>query len=256
MGKLLFFDVDGTLYDSDKKLPASAKEALLAARSNGYEIAIATGRAPFMIQSLLEELEIDTYVTFNGQYVVYKGQVIFTDGIPENQLKEITSFGEQRNHPVVFLDDKKMVAAIGDDFRIAESLATLRYPYPEIEANYYMHQPVYQTLLYITQKEQAMYEEAFPTVEFVRWHPYSCDMLPKGGSKARGIQKVLEHCHYEMKDVMAFGDGLNDIEMLQTVGVGVAMGNAHERVKTVADVVVGHVDEDGLAQGLKRLGII
>ena len=60
-------------------MPTSAKDAYLSARRNGYEIAIATGRAPFMIQSTLKELEIDTFMTFNGQYVVYKNEVIFTD---------------------------------------------------------------------------------------------------------------------------------------------------------------------------------
>ena len=69
---ILFFDVDGTLYNSEKKVPPSAKEALKQARLNGYEIAIATGRAPFMIQSILEELEIDTYVTLYLQIVWIK----------------------------------------------------------------------------------------------------------------------------------------------------------------------------------------
>lgn len=256
MGKLLFFDVDGTLYNSEKQLPSSAKEALLAARANGHEIAIATGRAPFMIESLLKELDIDTYVTFNGQYVVYKGEVIFTDGIPKEQLSDIISFGQQRNHPVVFLDNQQMIAAAEGDFRIEESLATLRYPYPVVDETYYRQQAVYQTLLYITADEQPLYEQTFPQVEFVRWHPYSCDMLPKGGSKARGIQKILDHCGREMKDIVAFGDGLNDIEMLQTVGTGVAMGNAHEEVLAIADVVIGHVDQHGLAEGMKKIGII
>ncbi|RKJ34669.1 Cof-type HAD-IIB family hydrolase, partial [Butyricicoccus sp. 1XD8-22] len=71
MTKILFFDIDGTLYNSEKKIPASSKDAIKEARKNGYEIAIATGRAPFMIQPIIDELEIDTYITFNGQYIVY-----------------------------------------------------------------------------------------------------------------------------------------------------------------------------------------
>jgi HAD superfamily hydrolase (TIGR01484 family) len=93
MTKILFFDVDGTLYNSDKQLPHATKEAIAKARNNGHEIAIATGRAPFMIKSLLHELNIDTYVCFNGQYVVYKGDVVFTDGVPKDELKEIVAFG-------------------------------------------------------------------------------------------------------------------------------------------------------------------
>ncbi len=85
-----------------KILPGSAKEALFEARRQGYEIAIATGRAPFMIESLLEELAIDTYVTFNGQYVVYKGEVVYTNGVEKDELAKIIAFGEARNEPVVF----------------------------------------------------------------------------------------------------------------------------------------------------------
>ncbi|CAM5189598.1 Cof subfamily protein (Haloacid dehalogenase superfamily)/HAD superfamily hydrolase (TIGR01484 family) OS=Ureibacillus acetophenoni OX=614649 GN=SAMN05877842_101314 PE=4 SV=1 [Ureibacillus acetophenoni] len=78
MTKILFFDIDGTLYDSEKKIPQSAKEAIFQARANGYEIAIATGRAPFMIQSIIDELEIDTYVTFTAWSIIfiYRGEAV------------------------------------------------------------------------------------------------------------------------------------------------------------------------------------
>lgn len=78
-----------------------------------------------MIESLLEELEIDTYVTFNGQYVVYKGEVVYTNGIAKDELAKIIAFGEARNEPVVFLDDKRMIASVGDHRMVAESLDTL-----------------------------------------------------------------------------------------------------------------------------------
>ncbi|MEK5230948.1 Cof-type HAD-IIB family hydrolase [Lysinibacillus sp. FSL K6-0232] len=256
MNKILFFDVDGTLYNSEKKLPASAKEALFAARQNGYELAIATGRAPFMIESLLEELAINTYVTFNGQYVVYKGEVIYTNGIEREELAKIIAFGEARNEPVVFLDDKRMIASVGDHYQVAESLNTLKYPYPELDSSYYMHHNVYQTLIFMEEKDEPLYCETFPNVQFVRWHRYSCDILPKGGSKAAGIGKVLEKMGSTFKDAIAFGDGINDIEMLQAVGTGVAMGNGHERVKKVAHHIADHVDKDGLAKIMRELAII
>lgn len=256
MSKILFFDVDGTLYDHDKRLPASTKEALFTARANGYEIAIATGRAPFMIESLRQELEIDTYVTFNGQYVVYKGEVIFTDGVERSILERIITFGAKRNEPVVFLDDQEMIASTDGHVKVGASLATLKYPYPRIEASFYEIKPVYQTLIFMEQQDEDMYRETFPEVEFVRWHPYSCDILPKGGSKARGIEKLLTHVGKTMGDAIAFGDGLNDVEMLQAVGLGIAMGNGHEKAKAVADVIAPAVDEDGIAHVLKDLKII
>jgi len=256
MKKILFFDVDGTLYNSEKILPASAKEALFEARRKGYELAIATGRAPFMIQSLLEELDINTYVTFNGQYVVYRGEVVYTNGIEKDELAKIVAFGEARNEPVVFLDDKQMIASVENNDMVAESLNTLKYQYPNLDSTYYMRNDVYQTLIFMEEKDETLYCEAFPNVQFVRWHRYSCDILPKGGSKAVGIGKVLEKMGLTLNDAIAFGDGINDIEMLQAVGTGVAMGNGHERVKAVATYVADHVDEDGLAKIMRELKII
>ena len=75
-------------------------------------------------------------------------------------------------------------------------------------------------------------------MQFVRWHPFSCDILPKAGSKARGINKCLIHIGKSLDRMQcAFGDGLNDVEMLESVGMGVAMGNGHEKTKAVADVI-------------------
>lgn len=256
MKKFLFFDVDGTLYNSQKLLPESAKAAIFKARENGHEIAIATGRAPFMIQDLLEELQIDTYITFNGQYVVYKGKVIFTDQIPNETLKTILAYGEEQNHPFVFINDVEMIATAGEHKEVSDSLATLHYPYPIINADYYLQRPVYQTLLFANELEQRKYEEAFPEVKFIRWHPMSCDMLPSTGSKSRGIEKLLEHIRFPMEDVITFGDGLNDVEMLSVAGIGVAMGNGHEEAKKVATMVTKHVDEDGLYYAMEKLSII
>ncbi|MGE7128556.1 Cof-type HAD-IIB family hydrolase [Lysinibacillus xylanilyticus] len=256
MKEILFFDVDGTLYNSEKILPASAKEALLEARRNGYEIAIATGRAPFMIQSLLEELDINTYVTFNGQYVVYRGEIVYTNGVEKDELSKIIAFGNARHEPVVFLDAQRMIASVGNNEMISESLNTLKYPYPNIDSTYYMQNEVYQTLIFMEEKDEHLYRDAFPNVQFVRWHRYSCDVLPKGGSKAAGIEKVLEKMGLTLNDAIAFGDGINDIEMLQAVGTGVAMGNGHERVKAVATHIAEHVDEDGLAKIMRQLNII
>ncbi|WP_249650696.1 HAD hydrolase family protein, partial [Lysinibacillus sp. D4A3_S15] len=81
-----------------------------------------------------------------------------------------------------------------------------------------MQNDVYQTLIFMEEKDEPLYCEMFPNVQFVRWHPYSCDILPKGGSKAVGIEKVLDKMGITLKAVIALGDGINDIELLQAVG--------------------------------------
>ena len=254
--KILFFDVDGTLFDSTKTIPQSAKDALMKARANGYEIAIATGRGPFMIAPLLEELAIDTYVTFNGQYVVYKDEVVYTNQVEKSILHEIVTFGASRGEHAVFLDENQMVASVTGEPKLEEALATLKFPYPTVDATYYLKNPVYQTLVFIEEAQENLYKEKFPSVQFVRWHPYSCDILPQQGSKAVGIDKLLARLGYTKEDAIALGDGLNDIEMLSTVGVSVAMGNGHEKAKAVATHIAPHVDDDGLAKVMKQLHLL
>ncbi len=91
---------------------------------------------------------------------------------------------------------------------------------------------------------------------FIRWHKYSMDILPKGGSKAEGIKQMIKKLNFDLKDVYAFGDGLNDIEMIQEVGTGVVMGNASDEVKQYADFVTHDVAEEGIPYGLKKLGLL
>ena len=256
MKKYLFFDVDGTLYNHDKIIPDSTLKALEIAKNNGHEIAIATGRAPFMIKDILKELNIHTYVSLNGQYVVYNDEVIFTDSISKETLTKIIEFGSARNEPVVFLDDAQMIASKGEKEEIAISLATLKYPYPSIDATYYLNKPVYQTLIFTDEEGEKEYREQFPDIQIIRWHPVACDILPKGGSKARGIQKIQQFVNVPLENIYVFGDGLNDVEMLSYVPNSIAMGNGHTKAKEVARYVTDHVDENGIYNALKMLELI
>jgi len=256
MKKYLFFDVDGTLYNHDKKIPDSTLEALELARKNGHEIAIATGRAPFMIKNILEDLNIHTYVSLNGQYVVYNKEVIFTDSISNETLTEIVEFGSARDEPVVFIDETKMVATKGEHEGVTVSLSTLKYPYPSIDATYYLNKPVYQTLIFTDDEGEKEYRRQFPDIQIIRWHPVACDILPKGGSKARGIQKLQQYVNVPLENIYVFGDGLNDVEMLSYVPNSIAMGNGHTKAKEAARYVTDHVDENGIYNALKMLELI
>ena len=94
-----------------------------------------------------------------------------------------------------------------------------------------LHNEIYQSLLFCEIDEEKQYFKNYPKFDFIRWHPYSVDILPKGGSKAEGIKKMIDRLGFELKDVYAFGDGLNDLEMLKAVGTGVAMGNGVPEAK-------------------------
>lgn len=256
MKKYLFFDIDGTLYDSNKQLPAKAKEAIFEARSNGHEVFIATGRAPFMIKEILKELEIDSYICFNGQFVVYKNEVIYQNEIDKDQLQLVSEFAEQNNHPLVYMNDEKMVASIENHPHVEESIRTLKLQHPKFEKDFYLNNQIIQSLVFCSIEEESSYHEAFPQLKFVRWHRVSVDILPKGASKGKAINLLCEKYDIDLKDTIAFGDGLNDIEMLEAVGFGVSMGNGHEEALKRAKHVTTHVDEDGLVNALRYLNLI
>lgn len=254
--KIVFFDIDGTLLDHDKKLPASAKTAVKELQEKGIHVAIATGRAPFMIEEIRRELGIDSYVTFNGQYVVFEGKIVYEKPLTNEQLTRLTKFAEESGHSLVYSTNSTMKASIEDDPLISDSMASLRLDYPEIDKVFYEKENIYQVLLFCEDKDEESYRSTQKGLDFVRWHNFSCDVLPGGGSKAVGVEKLIEASGLKIEDAYAFGDGLNDLEMIRAVGMGVAMGNAVEALKQEADLVVGQVDDNGLAEGLKKLELI
>ncbi len=255
MKKIVFFDIDGTLLDDDKNLPQATKEAIHTLQKNGVYTAIATGRAPFMITHLLEELNIESYVTFNGQYVSFGDQIVYTNPLNVNELEKLQAEAIKHQHYLVYMNEKTMKANVRFDERIADSFESIKMPHPDFDPNFYKKGEVYQALIFAKENEDA-YLEQYEDVSFIRWHENSLDVVPKGGSKAEGIKKLIEKLNFKMENVYAFGDGLNDIEMLQTVGTGVAMGNALDIVKEYADVVTTNVEEDGIVNGLKEVGLL
>ncbi|GAE37636.1 Cof-type HAD-IIB family hydrolase [Halalkalibacter akibai] len=254
--KLIFFDIDGTLYDENKQLPMSTKNAIEALKKQGHYVAIATGRAPFLFEDLRDELGIHTYVCFNGSYVVVEGEMVSKKTLDRNSLEALIDFADQKQHPLVFMDHEDMKTNVESHPHIEESMGTLKCYQPGHDSSYFLNRDIIQTLLFCSKEEEVEYINAFPKFDFVRWHPLSADILPVGGSKAKGVEVVMTKLGFVAEDVYAFGDGLNDIEMLQAVVNSVAMGNAHEEVKNAAKHITKHVDEDGIEYGLKMLGLL
>lgn len=254
---VIFFDIDGTLLDHDKKLPPSTKEAIFALKEKGHEVAIATGRAPFMYEDLRKELDINTYVSYNGQYVVLNGEVIYTNPLKISSLVNLTEAALKNDHPVVYMDHEDMKANVPEHSYISESIDTLKIGMlPTHDPYYYKERDIFQTLLFCPVGEEKQYEEVFRDFDFVRWHPVSVDVIPAGGSKIKGIEKITEKLGFPKERQFAFGDGLNDLEMLTNVYHSVAMGNGLDEVKAVAKYVTKSVEEDGILHGLKMVGLL
>jgi Cof subfamily protein (haloacid dehalogenase superfamily) len=254
---IIFFDIDGTLLNHDKKLPLSTRDAIFKLKENGHIVGIATGRAPFMFEDLRKELDIHTFVSYNGQYVVLNGEVLYTNPLNISSLEKLTDAALQNNHPVVYMDHEDMKANVPEHSYIKESIDTLKIDrFPTHDPSYYKGRELYQTLLFCPEGEEKQYQQVFSDFDFVRWHPVSVDVLPKGGSKAKGIEKIVQKLGFPEERQYAFGDGLNDMEMLLSVKNSVAMGNAEEKVKEVAKYVTKSVEDNGIFHGLQMVGLL
>lgn len=254
---IIFFDIDGTLLNHEKELPVSTKEAIFKLKQHGHEVAIATGRSPFMFDELRKELDINTFVSFNGQYVVLNGKVLYTNPLEIPPLLKLTEAALQNSYPVVFMDHEDMKANVPEHAYIKESIETLKVKkFPTYDPHYYKGRELYQALLFCLEGEEKQYEQAFNDFDFVRWHPVSVDVLPKGGSKANGIKMIVDKLGFPEDRQYAFGDGLNDLEMLSTIKNSIAMGNAVEQVKSVAKHITKSVEDDGIAYGLRMIGLL
>lgn len=256
MKKIVFFDIDGTLLDDEKQLPDSALEALEKLKKTGVYIAFATGRAPFMVEQLCRDLDIHSYVCFNGQYVVYEKEVLYKNPLRPAHIQDLHSYAAKNGHPLIYMNEKTMKTTTENHVHVRDSLKSLKLPYPRVNGEFFRQSHIYQTLVFCTEDEEGKYIGKYDYFDFIRWHRYSLDVIPPGGSKAVGIKKIIDHLGVRMENVYAFGDGLNDIEMIKKVGVGVAMGNAVDEVKQQADFVTKDVAKDGIYHSLKTLQLI
>ncbi|MGM7720203.1 Cof-type HAD-IIB family hydrolase [uncultured Metabacillus sp.] len=254
--KVIFFDIDGTILDHNKEIPKTTRETIQKLKSEGHHVAIATGRAPFMFEDLRKELNIHSFVSFNGQYVVFEGEVIYENPIKKETLENLLQFADKENHPLVFMSAENMMSTTGEHPLIEESMGSLKFTQPEKNRNYYLERNIYQTLLFCEIGEEERYTKQYSELKLIRWHDVSTDILPANGSKAEGIKQLAKRLNIPRENIYAFGDGLNDLEMIEFVGTGVAMGNAVPSLKEIADFITKPVDEDGIQFGCEQLGLL
>lgn len=258
--KIIFFDIDDTLYlKAERRIPDSAKRALHALKERGITAAIATGRGPSVlppeIRRLMAETGIELLVSINGQYVEYRGQTLAAFPMPPEEAAAVSGSLNRIGISHAFVSDSQISIA-GTDDELLQALTSHGLPY-SLDAQHYRRLPVYQMMAFYPPERESDIRAVLPAhIKTVRWHARGADLIHQNGSKARGIRAALDALGMQAADAMAFGDGPNDLEMMEAVGFGVAMGNAVPELKALADHVCPTAAEDGIYRALSGLGII
>lgn len=256
MVKAIFFDIDGTLVSfQTHQIPQSTMDTLYQLKEKGIMLFIATGRGQDGLD-VLNGFPFDGYITLNGQYCYTQEQLIYENTIQKEDLQALLDYLDKSPFPCGFTEEHTKYFNMRDE-RVDEiHRITHNDDHPAGDCQDVVNHKVYQCMCFIDEKEEKELLKVMPHCISARWHPLFCDVSPVGGTKQNGIDKFLEHYHIDLSETMAFGDGGNDIQMLEHVALSVAMGNANDDVKALADYVSTSVDEDGITHAIKHFKLL
>lgn len=259
--QLVAIDMDGTLLNSQHQLSPGNEVALRRALAHGIKIVFATGKTRTSAVPIIDKLKLDTPGVYSQGLVVYDGDgsVLYERTLADSLARKVANFATEANCSMVAYSGADIVTSVRDAY--TDVFIKYHEPAPIAYGSWtavFAARSINKFIIVSTREhidqirprlEQAIGHEA----TIVQALDYMVEILPPGASKGDGLRRVLAHLQVDPAQVMAIGDGENDVEMLEIAGVGVAMGNAMPAARQVADVVTGTNDEDGVAQALARL---
>ena len=244
--KIIFFDIDGTLIDpAVGKIPVKTCETLNRLHEKGVLLCVATGRPTASLPDF-GDLPFDAFCTFNGSLCYTNHEIIHSNPLPPHAVAKVLENTSAMGRPVSVATRLRLSANgwdqdLADYYRLAGLELTVDENFKDA-----CREDVYQMMVGCRETEHpAIIRGAEGADITFSWHR-AADVIPAGSGKGAAILKILQHYHLDASQAMAFGDGFNDIEMLRTVGTGVAMGNADPRLKAIAKDRCLPVSQDGI----------
>jgi Cof subfamily protein (haloacid dehalogenase superfamily) len=253
--KFIVFDIDGTLLTTEMKFLDSTKQALVSLKEKGHDIGIATGRDYATAKSIVDELEIDTYVLCNGSVGYVRHELAHEVMLSKESIMKLIEIATENNDQIVFQTAnglKRHFEEPGES--LTKAYDSLGWALPDFDEMYWKQNSIIQAMLFCNPENLQKY--TIEEFRYVSWHKFGVDVIPREGSKARTILKIAEENEFKREDIVFFGDGMNDIELMELSGIGVAMGNAETEVKDKSDLITDSCDEHGIYNALKNMSLI
>ena len=203
-----------------------------------------------------EGVAFDAYLTFNGAYCYDAQGTILSRTIPGQDVERLIRNAAELHRSVCVSTDQELGANgwernLADYFAIGNLVLESSPDFDRLAAG-----PVYQIMVGTPKEEYASLMRGITGAQIAAWWDRAVDVIPAAAGKGVGVQAVLDHYGLTADQAIAFGDGNNDLEMLQVVGTGVAMGNASQDLKAVATCVCPSCAQDGIYRYCKEQGLI
>lgn len=254
--KIAFFDLDETLISHRmNEVPDSTRRTLKKLQEQGIQVVLSTGRHERELELLpSRNIPFDGYVTLNGQVCRDRnGKAFYESPLDQEDVDRLAKLFREKEIPMIFKEKEEIyINFVNDNVVSAQRDINTRIP----AVREYHGADVYQVVVYIKAGEEYKIEKYLKNCKITRWNKNAVDIVPKEGGKGAGIEEYLKGCNLTAEDAMAFGDGPNDMEMLETVSLGICMGNGDDSVKKIADYVTDSVDADGIEKAMLHLGYI
>ena len=264
MYQMLVTDVDGTLLDSRDRIPQETKEKLSKLKEKGFIITIATGRMLKRAEPIAREIMVNApIICYNGALVVdiYTGRKIFEKAIPHDKLSFLLPLLKSRGYePVLFPNETLLIEKLNEkthwyiklcqgveynivsnmeDFVLTQKVSTLKVI---ALADIQHPSPKDERLLEILEKE---YDTSYSDQGHL-------EITMKSVNKGSALKILSDELRIDRKNIIAIGDGENDISMLKYAGLGSAMGNADENIKNYADYVTVSESKNAFLDIIKK----
>ena len=260
--QIVFFDMDGTLYQTEKDIiQDSALEAIHKLKELGYIVCAATGRPLNQMKLILERVQFDYYVLINGSYILdHDFQEIGSYPISHENVVDLVNFSKKFETGLMF--------HFGDATYIYNNFYPMYYfckycnvldsLFYDPSQSYHLRHNAYNAVVLTKSKKLVDdFMEAHPSLRCdlinVKTDGFCFDIFNVDNDKSKGIEMILEKENLSWEDAICFGDSTNDIHMLKKAGIGVAMGNASDYVKSFANFATTTTYDNGIYNAVKRI---
>ncbi|NLE02531.1 MAG: HAD family phosphatase [Fibrobacter sp.] len=261
--KLLVLDLDGTLTNSQKKISARTKNSLIMAQERGITIVLASGRPTYGIVPLAEELQLANYggyiLSYNGGTIINwkTKEVIHESVISTEKLPLLHKIAVQNGVEIISYQDEHIISETSDNEYIQYEAFLNKMVIKEVESfTDEVSFPVPKCLIVgkpdkLQQLEGEMIGMFGDEMSIYRSEPFFLELMPVNIDKAKSLQRLVDHTGHTREEMMACGDGFNDLSMIEFAGMGVAMANAQDVVKQASDYITLSNEEDGVAHAVE-----